>query len=86
MSLAQASDTDLVQVSDTKICRAEYVDFTKNFRSRNRLEEYSSVAQSVEHLTVNQGVTGSSPVGGASNLSLTNGGVKPNVRLFFCRC
>ena len=26
---------------------------------------YSSIAQSVEHLTVNQGVTGSSPVGGA---------------------
>ena len=26
---------------------------------------YSSLAQSVEHLTVNQGVTGSSPVGGA---------------------
>ena len=25
---------------------------------------YSSIAQSVEHLTVNQGVTGSSPVGG----------------------
>ena len=28
---------------------------------------YSSLAQSVEHLTVNQGVTGSSPVGGAKN-------------------
>ena len=27
---------------------------------------YSSIAQSVEHLTVNQGVTGSSPVGGAT--------------------
>ena len=27
--------------------------------------KYSSLAQSVEHLTVNQGVTGSSPVGGA---------------------
>ena len=27
---------------------------------------YSSIAQSVEHLTVNQGVTGSSPVGGAN--------------------
>ena len=26
---------------------------------------HSSIAQSVEHLTVNQGVTGSSPVGGA---------------------
>ena len=26
---------------------------------------HSSLAQSVEHLTVNQGVTGSSPVGGA---------------------
>ena len=30
---------------------------------------YSSLAQSVEHLTVNQGVTGSSPVGGANNTS-----------------
>ena len=29
------------------------------------MELYSSLAQSVEHLTVNQGVTGSSPVGGA---------------------
>ena len=27
---------------------------------------FSSLAQSVEHLTVNQGVTGSSPVGGAN--------------------
>ena len=32
---------------------------------------YSSIAQSVEHLTVNQGVTGSSPVGGA-NQKLTH--------------
>ena len=32
---------------------------------------YSSLAQSVEHLTVNQGVVGSSPTGGAiSHLSL----------------
>ena len=30
---------------------------------------YSSIAQSVEHLTVNQGVTGSSPVGGAKTKS-----------------
>ena len=29
------------------------------------VSSYSSLAQSVEHLTVNQGVTGSSPVGGA---------------------
>ena len=27
---------------------------------------YSGIAQSVEHLTVNQGVTGSSPVAGAT--------------------
>ena len=27
---------------------------------------HSSIAQSVEHLTVNQGVTGSSPVGGVN--------------------
>ena len=31
---------------------------------------YSSIAQSVEHLTVNQGVTGSSPVGGAKTKRL----------------
>ena len=29
-------------------------------------EKNASIAQSVEHLTVNQGVTGSSPVGGAT--------------------
>ena len=34
---------------------------------------YSSIAQSVEHLTVNQGVTGSSPVRGATFLKLTLG-------------
>ena len=31
----------------------------------SRSHIHSSIAQSVEHLTVNQGVTGSSPVGGA---------------------
>ena len=39
-------------------------------------EVYSSLAQSVEHLTVNQGVAGSSPAGGAKK-SLTQ-----SVRLF----
>ena len=34
------------------------------------LHKYSSIAQSVEHLTVNQGVTGSSPVGGAKPKAL----------------
>ena len=34
---------------------------------------YSSLAQSVEHLTVNQGVTGSSPVGGAKTKRSPNG-------------
>ena len=29
------------------------------------MRRYSGIAQSVEHLTVNQGVTGSSPVAGA---------------------
>ena len=33
---------------------------------------YSSLAQSVEHLTVNQGVTGSSPVGGAKQKAEAN--------------
>ncbi len=40
---------------------------------RCRHLRYSSIAQSVEHLTVNQGVTGSSPVGGASKKHLPNG-------------
>ena len=35
---------------------------------------YSSIAQSVEHLTVNQGVTGSSPVGGANKKEPPVGG------------
>ena len=35
---------------------------------------YSSLAQSVEHLTVNQGVTGSSPVGGAKQNPLSKEG------------
>lgn len=30
------------------------------------MRRYSGIAQSVEHLTVNQGVTGSSPVAGAT--------------------
>ena len=30
------------------------------------IDKYSSIAQSVERLTVNQDVTGSSPVGGAT--------------------
>ena len=33
--------------------------------SEENIFKHSSLAQSVEHLTVNQGVTGSSPVGGA---------------------
>ena len=41
---------------------------------------YSSIAQSVEHLTVNQGVTGSSPVGGARKKTVTK------VTVFFQRC
>ena len=32
--------------------------------STENIFKHSSLAQSVEHLTVNQGVTGSSPVGG----------------------
>ena len=43
---------------------------------------YSSVAQSVEHLTVNQGVTGSSPVRGAifENLFGISWGVAKSVK------
>ena len=35
---------------------------------------YSSLAQSVEHLTVNQGVAGSSPAGGATQKATQKGG------------
>ena len=35
--------------------------------------QYSSLAQSVEHLTVNQGVVGSSPTGGAKKKGTANG-------------
>ena len=42
--------------------------------------EYSSLAQSVEHLTVNQGVAGSSPAGGARKKTVTK------VTVFFQRC
>ena len=40
----------------------EAVSFTV---SDQKIFKHSSLAQSVEHLTVNQGVTGSSPGGGA---------------------
>ena len=48
--------------------------------SADNVFKHSSLAQSVEHLTVNQGVTGSSPVGGARK--------KPNAIAlgFFQRC
>ena len=47
---------------------------TKNRKAVGKNKNtYSSLAQSVEHLTVNQGVTGSSPVGGAIK-SLVNQG------------
>ena len=39
--------------------------------------QYSSIAQLAEHSTVNRRVTGSSPVGGASNLLATD---KPRCR------
>ena len=48
------------------------------FRKHSRMHlhfavPYSSIAQSVEHLTVNQGVTGSSPVGGVLDLCVLHG-------------
>ena len=39
--------------------------------SEENIFKHSSLAQSVEHLTVNQGVTGSSPVGGANKKALS---------------
>ena len=51
-----------------KLCCAENTQLAtarENRSSLTRRIKYSSLAQSAEHLTVNQGVTGSSPVGGA---------------------
>ena len=46
---------------------------------------YSSLAQSVEHLTVNQGVTGSSPVGGAISFNQKGNSQKDHKILWsFC--
>ena len=46
--------------------RIKFLSKESNIPSKGNLTRtYSSIAQSVEHLTVNQGVTGSSPVGGA---------------------
>ena len=67
--------------TEVKLCRAEdtWLATARENRYaptlRRRLDfltfrQYSSIAQSVEHLTVNQGVTGSSPVGGVETGSI----------------
>ena len=59
--------------TEVKLCRADNTWLATarkdrysptSMRSLRWSHSYSSIAQSVEHLTVNQGVTGSSPVGG----------------------
>ena len=45
--------------------KGNWISFPLFFNNPHMRRKYSSLAQSVEHLTVNQGVTGSSPVGGA---------------------
>ena len=52
------TEVKLIHVEDT------WLETARENRSMPALQD-SSIAQSVEHLTVNQGVTGSSPVGGA---------------------
>ena len=47
--------------------------------------QYSSLAQSVEHLTVNQGVVGSSPTGGAISFNQKGNSQKDHKILWpFC--
>ena len=50
--------------TEVKLCRADDTWRATAWKNRYSPTSYSSIAQSVEHLTVNQGVTGSSPVGG----------------------
>ena len=47
------------------ICENMMFEAVSSTASAENIFKHSSLAQSVEHLTVNQGVTGSSPVGGA---------------------
>ena len=57
----------LMSVVHTALCvtKNEQREKAVNHKPPNKnCDLYSSLAQSVEHLTVNQGVTGSSPVGG----------------------
>ena len=53
----------------TRVCRLAVLVFIPH-RPQPIEELYSSLAQSVEHLTVNQGVVGSSPTGGAKKKAL----------------
>ena len=56
--------------ANISLCTNELVGKTHKFGTDFcAVSPHSSLAQSVEHLTVNQGVTGSSPVGGANNTS-----------------
>ena len=57
------TEVKLIHVEDT------WLETARENRSMPALQ-YSSIAQSVEHLTVNQGVTGSSPVGGVSGTAV----------------
>ena len=49
------------------ICENMMFEAVSSTASAENIFKHSSLAQSVEHLTVNQGVTGSSPVGGAKS-------------------
>ena len=53
--------------SQGKLNRFPLILYSKKRREPTSYTEYSSLAQSVEHLTVNQVVAGSSPAGGAKN-------------------
>ena len=63
------TEVKLCRAEDTWLATARENRYSPTLRQRlafplTSRSFYSSIAQSVEHLTVNQGVTGSSPVGG----------------------
>ena len=65
------TEVKLCRAEDTWLATARENRYSPTLRQRlafplTSRSFYSSIAQSVEHLTVNQGVTGSSPVGGAN--------------------
>ena len=60
--------------TEVKLCGAENTRLEAVREDRARPTQYSSVAQSVERMTVNHDVTGSSPVRGAKKKTIQTDG------------